>query len=91
MQSIVIKDSKNDHIVWDWSTVTWLTDTVMNQVTPVAQEAPVTCGHVKSQIYIDIYNTHITYPTATIILGLANVKACFQFPRILWFHNGQVV
>jgi hypothetical protein len=54
----------------------------MNQVTPVAQEAPVTFGHVKSQIYTDIYNTHISYPTATILLALADIKACFRYPRI---------
>ncbi len=82
MQSIIIIDGKNNRIVWDGSTVTRPTDIVMNQVTPVAQEAPVTFGHVKSQIYIDIYNTCNSYPTATILLGLANVKACFQFPRI---------
>jgi hypothetical protein len=82
MQSIIIKDGKNDRIVWDGSTVTPPTDKVMNQVTPVAQEAPVTFGHVKSQIYTDIYNTHISYPTATILLGLADVKACFRYPRI---------
>ncbi len=60
MQSIIIKDGKNDRIVWDGSTVTQSTDIVMNQVTPVAQEAPVMFGHVKSQIYTDIYNTHIS-------------------------------
>jgi hypothetical protein len=54
----------------------------MNQVTPVTQEAPVTSGHVKSQIYMDIYNTCISYLTATILLDLADVKACFQYPRI---------
>jgi hypothetical protein len=48
MQSIVIKDGKNNCIVWDGLTVTQRTDIVMNQVTPVAQEAPVTFGHVKS-------------------------------------------
>ncbi len=80
-QSIIIKDSKNDCIVWDGLTVTQ-TDIVMNQVTPVAKEAPVTFGHVKSQIYMDIYNTRISYPTATILLGLADVKACFRYPRI---------
>ncbi len=80
-QSIVIKDGKNDHIVRDGSTVTRPTDIVMNQVTPVAQEAPVTFGHVKSQIYTDNYNTRISYPTATILLGLADVKACFRYPR----------
>ncbi len=53
-QIIVMKDSKNDCIVWDGLTVTQSTDTVMNQVTPVAKEAPVTFGHVKIQIYMDI-------------------------------------
>jgi hypothetical protein len=67
-QSIIIKDSKKHRIVWDESTVTQPTDIVMNQVTPVAQEAPVTYGHVKSQIYTDIYNMRISYPTATILL-----------------------
>jgi hypothetical protein len=54
----------------------------MNQVTPVAQEAPVTFGHVKSQIYTDIYNTRISYPNSMILLGLADVKACFRYPKI---------
>ncbi len=81
-QSIVIKDGKNYCIVWEGLTVTQLTDIVMNQVTPVAQEAPVTFGHVKSQIYMDIYNTRISYLTATILLGLADVKACFRYQRI---------
>ncbi len=54
----------------------------MNQVTLVAQEAPVIFGLVKSQIYMDIYNMHISYPSAMILLGLADVKACFKYPRI---------
>jgi hypothetical protein len=81
-QSIVIKDGKNNCIVWDGSAFTRPTDIVMNQVTPIAQEAPVTFGHVKSQIYTDIYNTRISYPTATILLGQADIKACFRYPRI---------
>ncbi len=81
-QSVVIKPGKNDCIVWDKLTVTRPTDIVMNQVTPVAQEAPVTFGHVKRQIYMDIYNMCISYPTAMILLGLADVKACFRYPRI---------
>ncbi len=82
MQSIVIKDGKNNCIVWDESTVTWPTDIVMNLVTPVTHEAPVMFGHFKSQIYMDIYNTRVSYPTATILLGLADVKACSRYPRI---------
>jgi hypothetical protein len=41
-----------------------------------------TFGHVKSQIYTDIYNMRISYPTAIILLGLADVKACFRYPKI---------
>jgi hypothetical protein len=82
MQSIIIKDGKHNRIVWDGSSVTQLTDIVINQITSVTQEAPVTFGHVKSQIYTDIYNTCISYPTATILLSLADVKACFRYPRI---------
>ncbi len=81
-QSIFIKDGKNYRIVWDGSTVTQPTDIVMNWVTPVAQEAPVTFGHVKSQMYMDIYNTRINYPTAMILLGLADIKACFRYSKI---------
>ncbi len=88
MQSIVIKDGKNNCIVWGGSTVTQATDIVMNQVTPVAQEVPVTFGHVKSQIYMDIYNTCISHLTAMIILGLADVKACFRYPRIHAYLTG---
>jgi hypothetical protein len=82
MQSIVIKDSKNNHLVWDRLTVTLPTGIVMNQVTPVTQEAPVMFGHVKSQNYADIYNICINYPTAKILLGLADAKACFRYPGI---------
>jgi hypothetical protein len=48
-QSIVIIDGKNNRIVWDGLTVTQPTDIVMNQVTPVAKEAPVMFGHVKTR------------------------------------------
>ncbi len=57
-------------------------DIVMNQVTPVSCEAPITFGHVKIQLYIDIYNKRISHATATILLGMANIKACFRFPQI---------
>ncbi len=76
-QSIVIKEGKNNCIVWDGSTVFKPTDIVMNQITPVDQESPVTFSHVKLQIYIDIYNTRISYPTLVVLIALADIKACF--------------
>ena len=76
-QSIVIKEGKNDCIVWDGLMVMKPTDIVMNQITPVDQESPVTFGHVRLQIYIDIYNTRISYPSLVILIALADIKACF--------------
>ena len=54
----------------------------MNQITPITREAQITFGHVKMQMYIDIYNTRITYPTFIKFLAMADVKACFCFPCI---------
>jgi hypothetical protein len=45
-QSIVIKEGTNNHIVWDGSTVLKPTNIVMNQITPVDQESPVTFGYI---------------------------------------------
>ncbi len=81
-QTVVIKPGKANQIAWDGSTMLFATDIVMNQVTPISREAPITCGHVKIQLYIDIYNTRLSNPTATILLGMADIKACFRFPRI---------
>ena len=76
-QSIVIKEGKHDCIVWDGSMAMKPTNIVTNQITPVAQESPVTFGHVKLHIYIDIYNTRISYPTLIILIAMAIIKACF--------------
>jgi hypothetical protein len=81
-QTMVIKAGKNDRLCWDGSTTINPTNIVMNQVTPVIHEAPITFGHVKMQLYTDIYNTGVSYPTLTILLAMADVKACFRFPRI---------
>ena len=68
--------------MWDGTTTLLALDIVMNQVTPVNREAPITFGHVKIQLYIDIYNTRISHPYIVILLGMADIKACFRFPRI---------
>jgi hypothetical protein len=81
-QTVVIKLGKADRIAWDGSTMLFATDIVMNQVTPVSREAPITFSHIKIQLYIDIYNTRLGNPTATTLLGMADIKACFRFPRI---------
>ena len=81
-QSMVIKEGKNNRIVWDGLMVMKPTNIVMNQITLVAQESLVTFGHVKLQIYINFYSTRISYLTLITLIALANVKSCFRFVRI---------
>jgi hypothetical protein len=54
----------------------------MNHVTLLTSEVPIIFRHAKMQMYIDIYNTRITYPTFEILLAMAHVKACFRFACI---------
>jgi hypothetical protein len=53
----------------------------MNQVTPITCDASITFGHVKIQLYIDIYKS-VNYPTFIHLLAMADVKAFFCFPCI---------
>jgi hypothetical protein len=68
--------------MWDGTTTLLALDIVMNQVMPVNREAPITFSHIKIQFYIDIYNTRISHSYVVILLGMAEIKACFHFPRI---------
>ncbi len=77
MQTMVLKEGKNPHLCYNASTTKKPTDIVMNQITLVAQEAPITFGTVKIQLYINIYNTQIISPLAVVLLAMGNLKVCF--------------
>ena len=81
-QTVVTKLGKNDCLTWNGTTTLLPLDIVMNQVTPFTREAPKAFGYVKKQLYIDIYNMRISHPNDAILLEMADVKACFRFPRI---------
>jgi hypothetical protein len=81
-QTLVIKAGKNDRLAFDASTTRLPTDIVLNQITPMDEEAPITFGSTKTTFLFDIYNTRISFPNAPILLGTADIKACFRFPRI---------
>ena len=83
-QTVIIKPGKNDRICWDASTTREADDTVMNQpdVTIMDEEAQITFGNVKRQFLTDIWNTRISNPGAIILLGTADIKACYRYPRI---------
>ena len=77
-----MKPGKKDCIVWDGTTILLALDIVMNQVTPVTHEAPIMFSHAKIQLYTDIYNMRVSHLNDVILLGMADIKACFCFPRI---------
>ena len=69
IQTVVMRPGENDRLVLDGTTTLLALDIVTNQVTPVNREAPITSGHVKIQLYIDIYNTPISHPYVVILSG----------------------
>ena len=81
-QTLVIKPGKNNRLCYNVSTTCLPSNIVMNQVTPVVNKAPITSGTTKLQFLTDIYNIRISFPDAPILLGTADIKACFQFPLI---------
>jgi len=81
-QCLIQKAGKTDRLCWDGSTLTKPTDEVMNQVTPTKNEMPITFGSVKREVLIDLYNLRVSFPSAKILLALADIKACFRFARI---------
>ena len=80
-QGMVMKDDKG-RVVWDGSTKFEPLDVVMNDYTPVDNEPEVTFGTAKRDFYWLLYNLRVSYPEAPILLALADIKACFRFPRI---------
>jgi hypothetical protein len=58
------------------------TEPIQRRIGSVVELRFNTFGHVKMQLYTDIYYTRISYQTLTILLAMADVKACFRFPSI---------
>ena len=55
----------------------------MNQVTDSEFEAIIDFGQSKMQLYVSIYNWRISFPGEIIYLVLADISACFRYPRIM--------
>jgi hypothetical protein len=55
---------------------------VLNHVTTTDHKAIIDFGQAKTNLFIDIYNWRVSYPDETIYLALADITACFRFPRI---------
>ncbi len=55
---------------------------MLNEYTPTKFEANIDFGNAKMNLLIRIYNWRISYPRMKIFLALADITACFCFPRI---------
>jgi hypothetical protein len=55
---------------------------VLNQVTDSEFEAIINFGQSKMKLYVSIYNWRISFPDQIIYLVLADISACFRYPRI---------
>jgi hypothetical protein len=69
-------------VIFDASTQSYQHELVLNQVTDSEFEAIIDFGQSKMRLYVSIYNWRISFPGEIIYLVLADISACFQYPRI---------
>jgi hypothetical protein len=69
-------------VIFDLLTQTAPDEIVLNHKTSTDFEAVIDFGKAKMNLLINIYNWQVSYPHETIYLPLADVTACFRFPRI---------
>ncbi len=78
-----IREKYGKHrVIFDSSTQTCPHEIVLNHETSTDGEAIIDFGMAKIQLLINIYNWRISYPTEVIFLALADITACFRFPRL---------
>jgi hypothetical protein len=82
MQTLVTKPGKSDRICTDMSTKYGPDEVVLNEVTPMELEAPITFGNTKKVFLTNLYNARISFPDKVILLAMADIKACFRHPRL---------
>jgi hypothetical protein len=69
-------------VIFNASTQSHQHKLVLNQVTSTEFEAIINFGQSKMLLYINIYNWRVSFPDQIIYLVLADISACFRFPRI---------
>jgi hypothetical protein len=57
-------------------------EVVLNQVTPTDHEATIDFGTAKTKVLTNIYNWRVSFPDEVVYLALADITACFCFPRL---------
>jgi hypothetical protein len=77
-----IKPGKNPRVIFDASTKSHPHEIVLNDMTTTEFEASITFGAAKLKLLQRIYNLRVSYPKRKIYIALADVTACFRFPRV---------
>ena len=81
-QAIIIKEGKNDRLVWDGSFRLRWQFLSINDLTDMEHEPTITYGVTSKNHFTWIYNLRISYPTSEILLATADVKACHRQPKL---------
>jgi hypothetical protein len=76
------KKYRKFRVIFDLSTQTILDEVVLNHITTTDLEATIDFGQAKMNLFMNIYNWHVSIPNKTIYLVLADITACFCFPKI---------
>ena len=69
-------------VIFDASTQSYQHELVLNQVTDSEFEAIIDFGQSKMRLYVSIHNWRIIFRGEIIYLILADISACFRYPRI---------
>ena len=81
-QGVQFKHGKNPRVINDASTKSHPHEIVLNNMTTTEFEASITFGAAKLKLLQRIYNLRVSHPKRKIYLALADITACFRFPRI---------
>jgi hypothetical protein len=81
-QGMQVKPGKKPRVIFDASTKGDPHEVVLNEIITTKFEANITFGLAKLKLLQRIYNWRISHPDSKIYLALADITACFRFPRI---------
>lgn len=70
-------------LITDGSTKQLADDIILNEMCPIDGEPKITFGFTKGGVLEYLWNVRISYPETRILMAVADVKACFRFPRFL--------
>jgi hypothetical protein len=84
----LINPGKNPQVNFNTSTKGSPHKVVLNEFTPIKFEANINVRYAKKNPLARIYNWRVSHPQMKTFLALADVTACFCFPRMHAYLTG---